>query len=91
MNHAELISEAKKTLRVSNEQISIWVQATPELLDKTLLFGFVEVDHDVAAEDDVISLRQELGLEIVEVEMNEFLDRFLDRVSVVHFVEVTKP
>jgi len=49
------IREAKEALGVSNEQISFWVQAAIELINQTLLLGFVEVNHHVAQK--IMSLR----------------------------------
>jgi len=55
------------------------------------LLGFVEINHYVAAEDDVVPLRQEFRFQIMEVEMNELLDRFLDRLAFVDLVEIAEP
>jgi len=36
----------------------------PELFDEALLLGFVEIDHDVATENDVVAAREEFGLRL---------------------------
>jgi hypothetical protein len=56
VNHSELIRQSKQTLSVPNEEISIGIQTAPEFLDEPLLFRFVEVDHDISAEDKVVTL-----------------------------------
>jgi hypothetical protein len=71
MNHAELLCEAEKTFRMSHEQIASGIQTMPKFLDEALLLRFVEIDHDVAAKNDVVATRKKLGFEIVEVELNE--------------------
>ena len=49
MHHLEFFGEAEKALGMADEQVAAGIQAVPELFDQTLLFGFVEIDHDVAA------------------------------------------
>ena len=66
MNHVELFRQAEKALRVADEQIAVRIQAAVKLFDKPLLFGFIEIDHHVAAEDHVVALRQVLGLQDCE-------------------------
>src|SRR6185437_13892642 len=57
MHHDELLGQTEQTFRMTNEQIAAGINATPEFLHQTLLLRFVEVHHDVAAEDDVVALR----------------------------------
>src|SRR5579862_2320268 len=59
MNHVELGGEAEKTLGVADEKVAIGIQTAMELVDEALLLRLVEIDHHVAAEDDVVVLRQE--------------------------------
>ena len=60
----------------------------PELFNQALLFGFVEIDHDVAAKDDVVAAGQKLGLQVVKVELHEFAQLRLDLVLVSGFFEI---
>src|SRR5208282_3855165 len=64
------------------------IQATIKLLDQPLLLSLIEIHHHVAAENDVVALRQVFGLQIVKVEVHQFLDVLLHGVAVAHFVEV---
>ena len=73
MHHAEFLRQAEKTLRMADKKIAAGIQAMPKLFDQALLFGFVEIDHDVAAENDVVAARQKFGFQIVEVELDELL------------------
>ena len=57
MHHAELLREPEKTFCVAYEKIAAGIQAIPELVDKAFLFGFVKIDHDVTAENDVVAPR----------------------------------
>ena len=72
---------------MTDKEISAGIQAVPELFDQALLFGFVEIDHHVAAENDVVAARQEFGLQIVEVELDEVLELRLDGVLVARLFE----
>ena len=74
VDHAELVGEPEQALGMAHEQISVGIQAAVELLHQPFLLGFVEIDHHVAAEDDVVALRQEFGLQVMKVEVDEFLD-----------------
>ena len=73
-----------------HKEISASIQAAVEFLDQPLLFGLIEVHHHVAAEDDVIALRQVLRLQIVKVEVHHFLQWLLDGIAFAHFVEVAQ-
>src|SRR5207237_1412721 len=90
MNHAELVCESKQTFRVAHKEITLGIKTAIELVDQALLLGFIEVDHYVAAENHVVALRQELGLEIVKVEVNELLHTLLQHVTVAELVEVAQ-
>jgi hypothetical protein len=68
MNHAEFISKAKQTFRMADEEISFGIQAMIKLFNEALLFGFIEIDHHVAAENYVVAAWQKFRLQIVEVE-----------------------
>ena len=61
-----------------------------ELFDQSLLFGFVEIDHYVAAEDGVVVLRQVFGFQIVKIELHQAFQRRLDGVLVADFVEIAQ-
>ncbi len=65
---------------MSDEEIARGVQAMPELLDQAFLLGFIEIDHHVAAEDDVVAAGQELGFEVVKVKLHKFFQLRLDGV-----------
>src|SRR6202020_3008652 len=54
MTHLIFIGEAEETFGVTHEQTAIRIQAVVKLSDQALLFGLVEVDHHVTAEDDVV-------------------------------------
>ena len=73
VDHAELIAQSEQAFGMADEEISIGIQAAIELFDEPLLLGLVEIDHHVAAEDEVVALGQELGLQVVEVELDHLL------------------
>src|SRR5205823_5154882 len=60
------------------------------LFDQPFLLWLIEIHHDVPAKDDVVLLRQEFRLQIVKVEMNNFLDALLDGIPLSDFVEVAE-
>src|ERR1700682_426483 len=91
MDHAEFLSQPKQTFGVSHEEISGGIQAMPKLFDQALLFGFVEVDHHVAAENNVVAARQEFRFQVVKVKLHELLQLRLDGVLVAGLFEITKP
>src|SRR5260370_33224819 len=91
MNHAEFLGQAEQTFRMSNKQVSGGIQAVPKLFNQALLFGIVEINHDVAAEDNVVAARQELRFQVVKVELHECLQLRLDGVLVTRFFEITEP
>src|SRR6266852_7273090 len=91
MNHAKLLSQTEQTFSVPNEEVSSGIQAMPKLFNQALLFGFVEIDHHVAAEDNVVAARQEFRFQIVKVELHEFLQLRLDLVLVTGFFEIAEP
>jgi hypothetical protein len=70
MDHAEFLCQPKKALGMADKEIAGGIQAVPELLDQALLLGLIEVDHDVAAKNDVVAPGQEFGFEIVKVELH---------------------
>src|SRR5439155_6409973 len=67
------------------------IQTVPKLFDQALLLGFVEINHDIAAEDDVVTARQELRFQVVKVELHEFLYLRLDLVFIASLFEIAKP
>src|SRR5947209_4209064 len=75
---------------MTDKEVASGIQAVPELLDQALLLGFIEVDHDVAAEDDVVATWQEFGLEIVKVELDQLFERGLGGVFVSRFLEIAQ-
>src|ERR1700674_4871620 len=90
MEHAELLRESEETFRVADEEIAGRIQAVPEFVNQTLLFGFVKIDHDVAAEDDVVAARQEFSFQIVKVELDELLELRLGGVLGAGLLEITQ-
>src|SRR5581483_2930664 len=89
MNQAVSFAQAKQALGMPDEEIAIGIETAVKLFQQALLLGFVEIDHDVAAEDDVVALRQEVRLEVVKVELNDFADSFFHGVVVAGLVEIT--
>jgi hypothetical protein len=85
----EIFGSSRKTFGMADEAAGI--QAVVELVDEALLFGFIEIDHDVAAEDDVVAARQEFGLQVVKVELDKLFELGLDGVLVAGLFEVTQP
>ena len=75
MNHVELGCEPEEALRVADEEIALGIQAAMELVDEPLLLRLVEIDHHVAAENDVVALRQIFRFQIVKIELHEILER----------------
>src|ERR1700722_9581069 len=75
---------------MAHEKVAARIQAMPKLLDQALLLGFVKIDHDVAAENDVVAPRQKFGFEIVEVELHEVLQLWLDGIFITGFFKVTQ-
>ncbi len=55
---------------MANEEVAAGIQAMPELFDQSLLLSFIEIDHHVAAKDDVVAARQEFGFKVVKVELD---------------------
>src|SRR5579872_2070035 len=46
-----------------------------ELIDQSFLLCLIEINHHIAAKDDVVPLRKEFGLEIVEVKVDQVFER----------------
>src|SRR4029077_5921171 len=90
MHHAEFLRKAKETFRMSDKKIAAGIQAVIKLIDEALLFGFVEINHHVAAKNHVVAPRQEFSFEIVEVELDKFLTLRLEGVFVARFFEITE-
>ena len=90
MHHLKFLRQPQQALGMADKQVSLGIQAAIKLLHQPLLLGFVEIHHHVAAENDVVALRQVFGLQIVKVEVHQFLDVLLHRVAVAHFVEVAQ-
>ena len=72
VHHLEFLRQAEEALGVTDKQVAAGIQAMPELVDQALLLGFVEINHDVAAENDVVAAGQEFGLQIVKIELHQF-------------------
>ena len=51
VNHVKLRRKAEKAFGMTDEQISLGIQAAVELFDKAFLLGLVEINHHVAAEN----------------------------------------
>ena len=75
---------------MSHEQVAARIQATVKFLDQTLLLSLIEIHHDVAAENNIIALREIFRFQIMEVEMDQFLKGLLDGITVANFVEMAK-
>src|SRR5215471_20166468 len=90
VNHVVARSKAEETFGVADKKKAVGIQAAMKFFDETLLFGPVEIDHHVAAENDVVALREVFGFEVVEIELNETLERGLDGILVADLVEITE-
>src|SRR5260370_42211787 len=66
------------------------IQTVPELFNQALLLRFVKIDHDVAAENNVVAARRELGVEVVEVKLHECLEGRPDRIVGRRLLEIAK-
>src|SRR5580658_3009185 len=88
MDHVESLRQPKQTLRVPHKQITFRIQAAMEFINQTLLLRLVEIDHHIAAENRIITLRQIFGLQIVKVELHQALQRRLHRIFVADLVEI---
>ena len=91
VNHVEFGGKSEQTLGVAHEKIAFRIQAAMEFVDQALLLRLVEIDHDIAAENHVVALRQKFRFQIVKVELNQILQRGLDCIFVADLVEVAKP
>src|SRR6202041_531119 len=89
VNHGELVGKSEQAFRMAHEQIAARIQAAVKFFDQTFLFGLVEIHHYVAAENNVVALRQVFGFEVMEVEMDQFLERLLDGIALADFIEMT--
>src|SRR5580704_454394 len=90
MHHPEFLCQAEEAFCMAHKKIASGIQAMPKFFDQALLFRFVEIDHDVAAENNVVATGKELSLEIVEVELDELLQLGLDGVFVSGFFKVAE-
>src|SRR6185437_1408870 len=90
MHHNEFFGQPQQAFRVSHEEISAGVNATPEFFHQAFLLRLVKVHHDVAAENDVVALGQEFRLQIVKVKVDQFAQRFFDGIPLADFVEVAQ-
>src|SRR6266436_990633 len=63
----------------------------PKLFDQALLLGFVEINHDVAAQNNVVAARQKLGLQVMKIEGDELFQLRLDFVLIASFFEIAEP
>src|ERR1700733_2465543 len=91
MNHVEPLRQTKQALRLPHKQISFRLYAAMEFVNQTLLLRLVEINHHVAAENRIVSLRQIFRLQIVKVELHQALQRRFHRIFVAHLVEVAQP
>lgn len=74
MDHAEFLREAEQAFGVTHKKVAARIQAIPKLFNQALLFRLVEIDHDVAAKNDVVAAGKKFGLEIVKVELDELFE-----------------
>src|ERR1039457_4152677 len=58
VQHLKFIGEAEQAFGVPHEQIALRIQAAVKFFDQPFLLGFIEIHHHVAAENNVIALRQ---------------------------------
>src|SRR5262249_50057469 len=84
------LGQPEKTFCMADEEISACVQTVIELVDETFLFGLVEIDHDVPAEDDVVAARKEFGFPIMEVELDELLQLWASGVLIPALFEIAE-
>src|SRR5258705_328972 len=73
---ARLIAHSRQRLRVPEEQEAVRREASQEPCDDMLLGGRIEIDHDVAAEDQVepVAHRVRVGLQIELLEPHDVAD-----------------
>ncbi len=90
MHHGEFVGQGKQAFRVAHEQVALEIETARELFQQALLFGFVKIHHDVAAEDHIIALRQVFCFQIMKVEMDDLFQRLLDGIAVAGLVEVAQ-
>src|ERR1700730_19186792 len=90
MYHFEFLRQAKQALGVPYKQIAAWIQAMPELIDKALLFCFVEIKHHVAAQNNVVAAWKELGFQVMKVELYKVFQLLFDGVLVSQFFEIAQ-
>jgi hypothetical protein len=62
VDHAKAIGQAEQAFRVADEEMAVGIQAAIKLFNQSFLFRFVEIDHDIATEDEIVTLREELRL-----------------------------
>src|SRR5579872_7213807 len=70
VNHIEFVGQAQQAFRMPNEQITTRIKAAVKFFDETFLLGLIEIHHYVAAENNVVALRQVFSFQVVEVEMD---------------------
>src|SRR5690348_3121360 len=75
---------------MTDEEVAAGVHAVPELFNQALLLSFVEINHDVAAKDDVVATGQEFGLEVVKVELDQLFQLTLDGVLFAGLFKIAK-
>ena len=73
---------------MADEQVPFRVQAMIELFDQTFLLGLIEINHDVPAENNVVTPRQEVRLQIVKIKLDEALQRRFHDILVGEPVEI---
>src|SRR6516225_882718 len=90
MDHAEFLRQAEKTFGMADKEVAAGIETVPDLVDQALLFRLIEIDHHVAAENDVVAPGKKFGLQIVKVELHKLFELPLDRILVVGFFEVAE-
>ena len=90
MQHLEFVGQPQQAFRVPNEEIATGIQAAIKFFDQPLLFRFVEIHHHVAAEDDVVALGKVFRLQVMEIEVDHFLERLLDGIAIADLIEVAQ-
>src|SRR5258708_7336709 len=59
-------------------------------LDQALLLGFIEINHDIAAQNHVVAPWQEFRLQVVKVKLHQLFELWLDRIFLGGFFEITQ-
>src|SRR5450755_4638609 len=86
----EPVCEIAQAFGVADEEVAFWIETARKFFHQPLLLWFVKIHHYIAAENDVVMLRQVFGLKVVKVEMDKLFYRLLYGVALPHFVEVAQ-